>query len=228
MKRSSQSTTSNLCTALSLIGQRSSLGDGTKHVFIQREPEIKTPHAGSTAAFDELQRMYSARLYRTIFRITRNREDTEDALQDTFLRAYVALQHFEGRSSIYSWLTKIATNSALMILRRRRSRPEAAAVSSLDEEGGYGPMHLKDSAPNPEQMCDMRQRCKHLSYAIRKLEPKLRAPIELQLAGELSMNDIAETLNLSIAAVKARLHRARARLARRLPMNTRYIDGGLA
>jgi RNA polymerase sigma-70 factor (ECF subfamily) len=216
MKHSSQSTTFNLCTALSIVGQRSSLSDGTKHALIQREPEITTPHAGSTAAFDELQRMYSARLYRMIFRITRNREDTEDALQDTSLRAYVALQHFEGRSSIYSWLTKIAINSALMILRRRRSRSGALLISSSHEEDGFVPMEIKDSAPNPEQVFDLRQRCKDLSHAIRTLEPKLRTPIELQLAGELSMKDIAEALNLSMPAVKARLHRARARLATRL------------
>ncbi len=229
MNRSPQSTTSNICTALCLAAQRSSLSDGAAHAHIQRELEIMAAaQAGSAVAFDELQRMYSSRLFKTVFRITRNREDAEDALQDAFLRAYVALPHFEGRSSVYSWLTRIAVNSALMILRRRRSRPEALLISSSEGEDGYVAMEIKDSAPDPEQVCDLRQRCKHLSHAIRKLEPKLRAPIEIQLAGELSMKDIAEALNLSIAAVKARLYRARTRLVARFPINTRNAGRRIA
>lgn len=96
-----------------------------------REVEIMTvPQTGSTTTFDELQKMYSSRLFKTILRITKNWEDAEDALQDTFLRGYVAVHGLEGRSSVYSWLTRIAINSALMVLRRRRSRPEGTDRNS--------------------------------------------------------------------------------------------------
>jgi RNA polymerase sigma-70 factor (ECF subfamily) len=178
------------------------------------------PPADLTMAFDEIQRLYSSRLFKTILRITKNWEDAEDALQDTFLRAHLALQRFEGRSSVYSWLTRIAINSALMILRRRRSRPEALLISSFEEGDSDSPLEFKDSSSNPEQLCDLRQRKDRLLQAIRKLESPLRAPIEAQLAGERSVKEVAETLNISVAAVKARLYRARVRLIERTSVHS--------
>jgi hypothetical protein len=103
-----------------------------------REVGIMTaPGTGSTMALDELQKEYSSRLFKTILRITKNWEDAEDALQDTFLRAYLALHGFGGRSSVYSWLTRIAINSALMVLRRSRSRPEAFLIYSFEEGDAF-------------------------------------------------------------------------------------------
>jgi RNA polymerase sigma-70 factor, ECF subfamily len=200
----------------------SSRNQSVKRALVAREMEIMTAaQAGSTTAFDELQTLYSSRLFRTILRITKNREDAEDALQDTFLRAYLALHRFEARSSVYSWLTRIAINSALMILRRRRSRPEALLSSPVEEGDDYLPLEIKDSASNPEQLCDLRQRSKRLLHAIGKLDPRLRTPIEFQLAREYSLKQIADTLNISVAAVKARLYRARANLAKQILMHSR-------
>ena len=173
------------------------------------------PRPGSTMAFDELQKVFSSRLFKTILRITKNWEDAEDALQDTFLRAYLALDGFEGRSSVYSWLTRIAINSALMVLRRRRSRPEALVICSFEEGDGDFPLELKDSSSDPEQLYDLRQRKDHVLRAIRNLESPLRAPIEAQLAGGYSVKEVADTLNISVAAVKATLYRARVRLLER-------------
>ena len=87
---------------------------------------VAAVRAGSNAAFEELESRYSHRLYRRIQSITRNHEDAQDALQETFLRAYLALDSFEGRSQFGSWLTRIAINSALMVLRKRRSRAEVS------------------------------------------------------------------------------------------------------
>lgn len=178
---------------------------------------VEAAQAGSTAAFDELQRLYSRRLFSTILRITKNREDAEDALQDTFLRAFQSLPQFECRSSVYSWLTRIAINSALMILRRRRRRREENSMSLHEEGDGYYPMEIEDKAPNPEQLCELRQRCNRLVDAIQRLRPQLRVPIEIQLVHELPIKEIAKELNISLPAVKARLYRARARLAQRTP-----------
>jgi RNA polymerase sigma-70 factor, ECF subfamily len=183
----------------------------------ERDLEIvSAAQAGSSAAFDELQRQYSRRLFTTILRITKNREDAEDALQDTFLQAFTALPQFERRSSVYSWLTRIAINSALMILRKRRSRREANSVSLLEGCDDYYPLEIEDKTPNPEQLCELRQRRNRLVNAIQGLQPQFRAPIEIQLAEDHSMKDIANTLNISVAAVKARLYRARVHLARRI------------
>lgn len=189
-----------------------------------------SPHIGSTMAFDELQKVYSSRLFKTILRITKNWEDAEDALQDTFLRAYFALHGFEGRSSVYSWLTRIAINSALMVLRRRRSRPEALLICSFEEGGSDFPVELKDSSSDPEQLCDLRQRKDHVLRAIRNLESPLRAPIEAQFAGECSVKAVADTLNISVAAVKARLYRARLRLLERASVHSsarKRVPGGV-
>lgn len=76
---------------------------------------------GSSSAFGQLQTLYSRHLYRTIMRITKNKEDAEDVLQDTFMCAFLSLRSFERRSSFYSWLTRIGINSALMLLRKRRA-----------------------------------------------------------------------------------------------------------
>ena len=92
---------------------------------VARDNVVSAAQKGRPTTFAELYAIYSRRLYRTIIAITRNPADAEDALQVTFLRAYLALDTFEGRSSVYSWLLRIAINSALMILRKRRARPEA-------------------------------------------------------------------------------------------------------
>lgn len=178
---------------------------------------VAAVQAGSSAAFDELQRQYSRRLFSTILRITRNREDAEDALQDTFLRAFLALPQFECRSSVYSWFTRIAINSALMILRKRQTRREANSRSFLDGCDTYCPLEIEDKTPNPEQLCELRQRCNHLVSAIQNLPPHFRAPIEIQMADRRSMEELAKQLNISVPAVKTRLYRARVQLAKGTP-----------
>lgn len=187
---------------------------GTWRIEPKQDLEIAAAaQTGSSAAFDELQRQYSRRLFWTIQRITKNREDAEDALQDTFLRAFLALPQFEGRSSVYSWLSRIAINSALMILRRRRTRREADAVFSEEGCDDYYPLQIEDKAPNPEQLSELRQRCHRAIDAIQKLKPHLRAPIEIQMTDRRSMEELARELNISVAAAKTRLYRARVWLA---------------
>lgn len=168
--------------------------------------------AGSPGAFAELHATYAGRLYKTIVAITRNPEDAEDALQDTFLRAYLALHTFEGRSSVYSWLTRIAINSALMILRRRRARPEILFDPQPDTRSETVSLDIADPAPNPEEFCALRQRRLRILSAIRNLDPHLRGPVQMQMARGCSIREIGQALNLSEAAVKTRLHRARLRL----------------
>jgi RNA polymerase sigma-70 factor (ECF subfamily) len=93
---------------------------------LQSRDLVAAARSGSSAAFAELREIYARRVYWKLLNMTKNREDAEDALQDTFLRAYMALHTFEERSSFYTWITRIAINSALMILRRRRTRAEVS------------------------------------------------------------------------------------------------------
>jgi RNA polymerase sigma-70 factor (ECF subfamily) len=198
---------------MTFVNHRSSVTFAVKEAAALRDAElVRAAHAGSSAAFADLQHFYSRPLYNTIIGITKNREDAEDALQDCFLRAFVSLGSFEGRSSVYTWLTRIAINSALMILRRRRSRVELSFELPNHTAGESPQIDINDSDPNPEQICDQRQRCAQMFHAIRELEPGLRAPIQLQVTSDCSLKEIAQTLKMSEAAVKARLYRARQRL----------------
>jgi RNA polymerase sigma factor (sigma-70 family) len=99
----------------------------------------------SPIAFRNLYALYARRLYKSIFGITKNAQDAEDALQDTFLHAYLAIHTFEGKSSIYSWLTRIAINSALTILRRRRIRPEILFDPQPDPQLESQAFQVKDA-----------------------------------------------------------------------------------
>ena len=192
----------------------SSIGKNPDEPVIRQDDHlVSAAQRGSSEAFDELQRTYSRRLYRTIYSITKTPEDTEDALQDTFLRAYSSLYQFEGWSTIYSWLTRIAVNAALAILRKRRARPEV--LFDPNEKPGVDTPYfdVKDATPNPEEICDNRQRRVRLFHAIQNLEPSLRTPILMQMIQGWSIKQIGQALNISPGAVKARLHRARLRLS---------------
>jgi RNA polymerase sigma-70 factor (ECF subfamily) len=167
---------------------------------------------GSSEAFDTLYRIYSKRLFRTIVSITRNWQDAQDALQDTFLRAYSSLCEFEGRATVYSWLTRTAINSALMILRKRRGRPEML-VHDLDEPNDGPHLEIADPVANPEQACQHRQHLGRVMLVIEKLQPLLRIPIQIHIMHESSIKEIGRALDVSDAAVKSRLYRVRQRLS---------------
>jgi RNA polymerase sigma-70 factor (ECF subfamily) len=175
---------------------------------------VEAARAGCNAAFGELRNLYAHRLYKRILSITRNREDAEDALQDTFLRAYLALSTFEGRAKFSSWLTRIAINSALMTLRKRRMRSETSFEQHLDASEEVATFDVPDLAPDPEQACDQRQRSHAMRQAIECLGPHFRTPINIWLSHDYSVKDIAEHLGISVACAKTRLHRARKSLIR--------------
>ena len=176
---------------------------------------IAAARAGSMAAFSELYSVYARVLYRRVFSITRNHEDAEDALQETMLRAYAALHTFEGRSKLHSWLTRIAINSALMILRKRRTRAEVQFQLTLAGEEEVTDLVVTDLRPNPEEVYELDERRVSVLRSIETLKPALRSVLQIQVSQDLSMKEIAQTLDVSLAAVKARLHRARQRLTER-------------
>jgi RNA polymerase sigma-70 factor (ECF subfamily) len=174
---------------------------------------VSAVRAGVPKAFAELHALYSRRLYKTIIAITKSPEDAEDALQETFLRVHLAIHTFEGRSTVYSWLTRIAVNSALMILRKRRARPEILFDPQPDAPTEAFRYEIKDSAQNPEQIFDLHQREARLWRAIRNLDPRLREPLRMRVAKDSSLKEIGRALNISEASVKSRLYRARRRLS---------------
>jgi RNA polymerase sigma-70 factor (ECF subfamily) len=181
---------------------------------LQSKNLVAAARSGSSAAFTELRQIYAPRVYRKLMTMTRNREDAEDALQDTFLRAYMALHTFEERSSFYTWLTRIAINSALMILRKRCARAEVSFDGPPEMEERIPGIEVKYNGPSPEHICDQHQQCTRVLRSMGKLRPALRQVLEMQLSQSYSIKEIAHTLEISEAAVKSRLSRARARLKR--------------
>jgi RNA polymerase sigma-70 factor (ECF subfamily) len=177
---------------------------------------VTAVQAGVPEAFAHLYAVYSPRLYRTIAKITKNPEDAQDALQETFLRAHLKVRAFEGRSSIYSWLSRIAINCALMILRKRRTRAEVLFDPQPDHRSCETTFfEVRDFAPNPEEAYDLRQRQTKTLRAIHRLDPKLQAPLRMVMKREWSVKEISHALNISESAAKSRLYRARQQLSTR-------------
>jgi RNA polymerase sigma factor (sigma-70 family) len=170
---------------------------------------------GETRGLEELYQQSAPRVLKTLYRITRNREDAEDALQEAFLNAFAHAKDFDGRSSFTTWFTRIAINSALMILRKKRAHPE----HSLDDDGGEAGAAPKmwiaaDSVANPERLYAQAERERMLKVAVSDLRPTIRAAVEVGQLQDRSMRETAEVLGISVAAAKARLFHARAALRR--------------
>jgi len=173
---------------------------------------IQQAIAGDAMAQEQLFKDYSARLYRTAFGVLRNKEDAEDALQDCWLRVCTNLKSFEGRSSFYTWLTRIVINSALMILRKKRNVREVSMDAMEEPDQVSSIYQFSDNSPNPEQCVVECERKKLLDEAIRHLRPRIRAVVQLGQLQELSSKETARRLGISASAAKGRLHHARAAL----------------
>ena len=175
---------------------------------------------GQTEAFGTLCQPLAPKLIQTARRITRNREDAEDALQNAFLSAFIHIKNFDGRSSFSTWLTRIAINSALMTLRKKRSSREIPIGSGelgVNAVGWDGP----DPSANPEKLYAQREKERLLRKAIRKLRPTIRQAIEFQLRG-LSMEETAGMTGVSVAAAKGRLFHGRRALRVALTLKTNH------
>ncbi len=175
---------------------------------------------GGVDAFTELVNRYESNIFRLARHITQNPEDAEDVLQETFLKAYEHLEDFQGNSKFYTWLVRIAVNQSLMKLRKRKSD----ASVSLDDPYDTGEESLQREIavwePNPEQTYSREEIRSILEKAVDSLPPTFRAVFALRDIEELSTEETAAMLNLSVPAVKSRLLRARLRLREKL---TRYF-----
>ena len=169
-------------------------------------------HERSTA-FAALSDQYREQLFRAAHRITRTREDAEDAVQDTLLRAFVHLGDFEGRSNFGTWLTSITINSALMILRKKRTAHEIAIDGGNDFGFDGSAYKIAEDAPNPETRYAQTEEERILRTAIQRLRPNLRVVVQTLLQGR-SMRETAEALGISLSAAKARLFHAKKALRR--------------
>jgi len=171
---------------------------------------------GDDKAFGELVRRYEGKIFRLAQHVTQNREDAEDVLQETFMKAYEHLDQFKGDSKFYTWIVRIAVNQALMKLRRRKSDKSVSLDETIDTGEDTLVREIAAWDENPEQRFSREELGSILDSAIESLEPPYRSVFVLRDIEELSTEETAEALNLSVPAVKSRLLRARLQLREKL------------
>jgi RNA polymerase sigma-70 factor (ECF subfamily) len=162
---------------------------------------------GDRPAFAELWRRYSNLAFNVGYRITRDRDDAEDVAQDTWMKAYLHLKTFDGRAKFSTWLTRIAINSALMILRKRHRRREI--YPAMDEGHIWNRWDVADKTQDVEELFARRETKERLRQAVCRLTPAMRQVVEIHQLGDRSIKEIAELADISVSATKSRLLRAR-------------------
>jgi RNA polymerase sigma-70 factor (ECF subfamily) len=173
---------------------------------------------GDCAAFAELWERHSNTAFRMAYRIIGNQDDAEDVVQEAWMKAYVHLKTFDGRAKFSTWLTRIAINSALMTLRRRRAHPE----TSMEVTDGKTWQHweIEDRTKDVEELYARHERVERLRRAICRLQPILRNVLEIHQSNDRSVKEIADLAGVSVAATKSRLLRAKKILRRGLVADT--------
>jgi RNA polymerase sigma-70 factor (ECF subfamily) len=195
-------------------------------VAVQRLPKVSAistesqliaaAKRGQSEALNLLFQKHSDAIFWATFRITKQREDAEDAVQDSMLRAFLHIRDFDERSKFATWLTRIAINSALMILRKKRSAHEIPEESLLDHKLDMdSPMAIR-AMPNPEQSYVQAQKTELLKEGIRRLRPAIRTALEIRELQEHSVKETAKILGISVPATKARIFHAKRILGKAL------------
>jgi RNA polymerase sigma-70 factor (ECF subfamily) len=182
---------------------------------------VAAAKTGETRAFELLVERHQGKIFSLAQRMIRNREDAEDVVQQSFQKAFIHLKKFEGQSLFSTWLTRIAINEALMLLRRKRGSREVPIAESNTEGEVALPLDIPDGAPNPEDSCLQREQERILSAAVNELTPGMREAIELRELGELSTGETAQVMGLSVGAVKARVFHGRRKLRKTLKL---YVE----
>jgi len=175
---------------------------------------IAAAKTGRRAPFGELCERHMKRVSCVTRRITRNREDAEDAAQECLLSAFVHLKDFDGRSQFATWLTRIAINAALAKLRKNRWKREIPTNEPNPPSELEWHSEIQDDAPDPEETYRLRERKEILNTAILGLRPRVRRVVELHQLQEHSIRETAQILGISTAAAKARMFHARLALHR--------------
>jgi RNA polymerase sigma-70 factor, ECF subfamily len=171
--------------------------------------------SGHASAFGELYQRHQSKIYRSAFRILRHEQDAEDAVQQSFQHAFTNLDRFRRDSAFATWVTRIAINEALMMLRRRRVTTPLFETKS-DDVNGPSPIDLADDRPTPEQAFAEKETRAVVAHAVSRLRKKLRSVALLRELRGLSNAETARRLGLTVTAVKARTFHARRHLRKHL------------
>ena len=183
---------------------------------IEESTLVAQTRDGDVAAFGELVRRYEGKIFRLAQHVTQNREDAEDVLQETFMKAYEHLVQFKGDSKFYTWIVRIAVNQALMKLRRRKTDKSVSLDETIDTGEDTVVREIAAWGEDPEEQFSREELGGILDDAIQSLDPLYRNVFVLRDINELSTEETADALGLSVPAVKSRLLRARLQLREKL------------
>lgn len=187
-------------------------GDNEEAVGKAEEISLEALKAGSRSEFARLVERYSGQVYRLALKILNDPQDAEDVLQETFIKALRGLSSFEGRSSLSTWLYRIAVNEALMAVRKRKPDVVQMDAEKDDGEGQSEPVEIVDWCCLPEGELMSTESRQFLDQAVQQLTPALRTVFVLRDVEGLSVKETAETLSITEVTVKTRLLRARLKL----------------
>jgi RNA polymerase sigma-70 factor (ECF subfamily) len=177
---------------------------------------VAAARKGEATAFATLVEQYEQRIFSVALRMTRNREDAEDVVQQSFQKAFVHLNSFVGRSSFSTWLTRIAINEALMLLRKNRGLHEVLIDDLNGNAETATALEIPDSSPDPEAIYSRREWERMLSSAMNELPHRTRRAIQLYELDERSSKETARIMGISVSALKGRMFHGRKRLRERL------------
>jgi len=187
---------------------------------------VKRAQQGDTAAFDELVRRYTSIVYRVLYKILRHEEDTQDALQDTFVSAYRALPRFRQDARFSTWIYRIATNAALMKARARKNNMVSLDHPTEDPDA-QSAWELPDWSATPDEEIMTGETRRIMEDAIQALPPEQRAAFVLHDIQDLSSAETAQAMGITVSAVNSRLHRARVFLRDRIGRHLNVTDAEL-
>lgn len=179
------------------------------------ELSIEALRSGDRDEFARLVEAYSGSIYRLGLKMLGREQDAEDVLQNTFIKVFQNIQGFEERSSLSTWIFRIATNEALMMLRKMRPEVNLDDQKPEDDDD-FAPAEMADWSPLPETVLMSSESRKYLDLAIEKLPAALRVVFILRDIEDLSIKETSEALNLTETNVKTRLLRARLNLREQL------------
>jgi len=185
---------------------------------------VAATKSGENHAPELLAERYQKRIFSLAYRITRNREDAQDAVQQSFQKGLMYLNSFHGKSSFCTWLTRIAINEALSCLRRKRALKEIPLEDARSEPEGELTVEAQYRGENPEEFCQRRETEQIIRKAINQLSVEFQVVLHLWME-ERPMEEVADVLGLGIGTVKARLFRARQKLRALVTRDLEYRHG---
>lgn len=192
------------------------------------EELVAQMRSGATACFEELVSRYTPKVFSLASRLLKNREDAEEVLQDVFHTVYRKIDGFEGKSSFSSWLYRITVNSAFMKLRKRRQQHRFVGMDDVPVDVQKAVTSRSVEAGGGDATALSRQLHIALEQAVERLPEEYRPVFILRDVDGLSSHEVSEILDITVPAVKSRLHRSRLMLRRRLMRYYRELEGQAA